>query len=138
MKKLLLLGVGVSMFLTVPLLHADEDTPMATEMKKASKALKMLRKTDPKDWTALAELAREAATAFLNSMSYEAALIKDMPDGEKKDLALADSKRMMGLCYAALCELEIAYLKKDAKLVKEAVSNYKDLKSDGHDEYIAD
>ncbi|MDB9741298.1 hypothetical protein OAB00_00440 [Akkermansiaceae bacterium] len=114
---------------------AEEDTPMMKEMEKSGKALKAMRKVDPSDWAALAALAKESREAFLRSMSYEASVIEEMLDGKEKQIASADSKRYLGLCYAALCELEIAYLKEDAALVEAAIDSYKSLKSDGHDLY---
>lgn len=119
----------------LPFSAAEDETPMTTEMKIAGKALKKLRVTAPDDWTELAKLAKEAHEAFLRSMSYEADIIKYIKDEDKKKIALADSRRMMGLCYAVLCELEIAYLKKDKELVSVAYKKYKDLKSEGHELY---
>lgn len=114
---------------------AEDETPMTKEMKTAGKALKKLRVTDAEDWTELAKIAKEANEAFLRSMSYDADIIKYLKDEGKKKIALADSRRMMGLCYAALCELELAYLKKDKELVDAAYKKFKDLKSDGHELY---
>jgi len=61
-----------------------------------------------------------------------------MPEGPEKEVALADSRRLMGLTYAALCELEIAYLKKDDKLIAELAQSWKDLKKEGHKSYTDD
>ena len=90
---------------------ADEnDTPMTKEMKATSLALKSLRKIARDDWDGMAKAAREAHTALLKSMPEQAAIIKEMKDGKEKAIALADSRRILGLCYAALCELEIAFI----------------------------
>ena len=117
----------------------DEDqTPMGREMEASAKALKSLRKIKKDDWDAMAKAARTAHEAFLKSMAYTPVLIKDMKDGPEKVKALADSRRLLGLCYAALCELEIAYLEKDGKKAKELISKWKLLKKEGHTEYSDD
>lgn len=117
---------------------ADEEkekTPMAKEMKTLSSKLKSLRKIDKSDYHAGATAVREANAALLRSMKYIPALVEDMPEGDEKLIAIADSARLMGLTYAILCELEIAYLKKDDALIVELDSKWKALKKEGHKKY---
>ena len=119
---------------------ADEDdhTPMAKEMKTVSDKLKSLRKIDKADYAAGAKAVREANAALLRSMAYVPALVKDMPDGDEKAIATADAGRLLGLNYAVLCELEIAYIKKDDKLIGELATKWKELKKEGHKKYEDD
>jgi len=48
------------------------------------------------------------------------------------------SRRLMGLTYAILCEMEIAYVKKDDALVKDLAKKWKGLKKEGHKKYTDD
>ncbi|MGJ8657873.1 MAG: hypothetical protein ACSHX6_15605 [Akkermansiaceae bacterium] len=119
--------------------HEDhEHTPMEKEMKTVSDSLKSLRKIDKGDYVAGAEAVRKAAEAMLRSMAYSPSLVKDMADGDEKTIALADSRRLMGLTYAVLCEMEIAYIKKDDALIADLASKWKDLKKEGHKKYTDD
>lgn len=111
---------------------------MEKEMKTVSSKLKELRKMDKTDYAGGAEKVREAHTALLNSMAYVPALVKEMKDGDEKSIALADSRRLLGHTYSILCELEIAYLKKDDKLINDLASKWKDLKKEGHKKYTDD
>lgn len=117
---------------------AEEHTQMEKDMKEASDALKSLRKIDATDFEGGAKLAREAHVALLKSMAHQASMVKDMPDGVEKQKALADSRRLLGLAYAALCELEIAYLEKDKDKVDAAMTKIKDSKKEGHKKYTDD
>jgi hypothetical protein len=71
-------------------------------------------------------------------MAYSPSLVKEMKDGDEKVIALADSRRLMGMTYAILCEMEIAYIKKDDKLIGELARKWKDLKKEGHKKYTDD
>ncbi len=116
--------------------HADDDdTPLAKSMTEASDALKALRKMPKDDWAGGAEKARAAAEGIRKGMEFIPAMLKDMKDGVEKDKALADYRRLMGLNYAALCELELAYLEKDAAKIEAATTSWKALKKEGHKKY---
>lgn len=116
--------------------HDDkEDTPLAKTMKNAGKALKSLRKLPKDDWAGGVKAARTAAEGIRLGMEHIPALIKEMQDGAEKDKAIADYRRLMGLNYAALCELELAYLEKDAVKVEAATKSWKALKKEGHKKY---
>ena len=52
--------------------------------------------------------------------------------------AIADYRRMMGLSYADLCELELAYLDQDADKVDEVMTKIKAGKKEGHKKYSDD
>ncbi len=116
----------------------DDDTPLEKTMSESSKALKSLRKIDKDDWVGGAEAARAAAEGIRKGMEYIPVLIEDMADGDDKVKAIADYRRMMGLSYAYLCELEMAYLEKDADKVDAAMSKVKAGKKEGHKKYSDD
>lgn len=111
---------------------------MAKEMETVSKKLKSLRTMDRADYAAGAKAVREAHEALLRSMKYVPVLIKEMQDDVDKQIALADSRAMLGRTYAILCELEIAYLKKDDKLIAELAKKWKSQKKEGHKKYTDD
>lgn len=121
------------------MIHADDDhTPLEEAMEQTSDALKSLRKIDKNDWVAGAEAARKAADGIRQGMEFIPVLIKDMPDGKQKAKAIADYRRMMGLSYASLSELELAYLEEDEQKVEEAIKNVKAAKKEGHKKYTDD
>jgi len=117
----------------------DEDqTPLAKAMEQSSKALKSLRKMDKSDWAGAAKAARTAADGCRQGMEFIPALVEEMKDGMEKTKAIADYRRMMGLSYAALCELELAYLEKDQAKVDAAMKKIKAGKKEGHKKYEDD
>ena len=116
----------------------QEDTKMTKEMKTVSQQLKSLRTMPKDDFAAAADAVRTAHEALLAAMEYTAAMVEEMPDGHEKAKALADSRRVLGLSYAALCELELAYLEKDPVKVAAAMSKVKDTKKEGHKKYTDD
>ena len=136
--RLLIVPVLTAGILFIQPVHADddeEDTPLAKSMKESSDALKALRKLAKDDWAGGVEKSRIAAEGIRKGMEFIPAMIKDMKDGVEKDKALADYRRLMGLNYAALCELELAYLEKDAAKVEAATTSWKALKKEGHKKY---
>ncbi len=136
--RLLILPVMTAgLFICQPALadDDDEDTPLAKRMKEASAALKALRKLEKDDWAGGVAKSRIAAEGIRKGMEFVPAMIKDMKDGVEKDKALADYRRLMGLNYAALCGLELAYLEKDVAKVEAATKSWKGLKKEGHKKY---
>jgi len=119
-------------FGSVSFVHADEDTPLAQEMDKVSSSLKGLRKAET--FADKIKLAQTAQEATLKSLEYLPILFKDI---QGKDLAkgTADYKRLIGLTYAALCELELAFIAEDDAKADEVVDKLKALKKEGHREY---
>lgn len=120
---------------------ADEDhdhTPLGETMEESSKALKSLRKIEKGDWAAGAKAARAAAEGIRKGMEYIPALVKEIPEGKEKTKAVADYKRLMGLAYAALSELELAYLAEDQAKVDAAMTKIKSVKKEGHKKYEDD
>lgn len=112
-----------------------EETPLAKSMEGANKALKSLRKMEKGDWAAGAEAARTAAAEFVKGFPYLPILIEEMPEGKGKTVAIADYRRLMGVAYANICELELAYLAEDQAKVDEATKKIKGAKKEGHKKY---
>ena len=130
-----LLVAATSVTLGTASVYAEDETPLAKEMSETSSALKSLRKIAKDDYVGGAAAARTAHEAFLKGMVYPAAAIEAMPPGLEKAKALADQRRINGLAYAALCELEMAYLAKDDAAIKAATTKIKEVKKEGHDKY---
>ena len=107
-------------------------------MEQTSDAIKSLRKIDPDDWKAGAEAARTAADGVRKGMEFIPVLVKDMKDGMEKTKQIADYRRLMGLSYALLCELELAYLEEDSDKVDEVLKKVKANKKEGHKKYSDD
>ena len=113
----------------------EEKTPLYKSMKEANSALKSLRKIEIGDWKAGVAASREAAAGILKGFAYLPALVNDMPEGKAKDVAIADYRRLMGISYASICQLELAYLAEDQALVDEAAAKVKEIKKEGHKKY---
>lgn len=107
-------------------------------MKDVSKSLKGLRQIAKDDYAGGAAMARKAHEALLRSMEHTASMVKDMPDGAEKAKALADSRRLLGQTYSALCELELAYLEKSDAKIAAAMGKIKESKGEGHKKYTDD
>ena len=139
-KYLICSLMTASFSLSMPLLTAEEekDTPLAEAMEESGKALKSLRKIDKNDWAAGAKAARAAADGCRKGMAFIPALVKEMPDGKEKAKAIADYKRLMGLSYASLAALELAYLSEDQSKVDAAMKEVKAVKKEGHKKYEDD
>ena len=121
------LGVGM----IVPV-HAD-DTPLAEEMDVLSGSLKKLRKAETA--AEKVDLVHAAQKSTIKSLQYSPMVFKDIKDEKEKAKATADYKRLIGLTYAKLCELEMAYLAGDEEKADEIKGELKDLKKDGHEKY---
>jgi len=141
MNQRIVFGImTVSFALSSPLFAAGEekDTPLAKAMDESGKALKSLRKIEKNDWAAGAKAARTAAEGCRKGMAYIPALVKEMPDGKEKTKAIADYRRLMGVSYASLCALELAYLSEDQTKVDAAMKDVKAVKKEGHKKYEDD
>lgn len=134
-KRLVFSALVASLAFCQPTMADDDDTPLAKTMEQTSDALKSLRKMDPSDWAGAAKAARTAADGCRKGMEFIPALVKEMKDGKDKTKAIADFRRMMGLSYAALCELELAYLDEDQAKVEAAMKKIKAGKKEGHKKY---
>lgn len=120
-------------------IHAPaQDSKMGKDMETVSDNLKSLRKIPKDDFAAGAKAVNAARAAIYASMTEVPQMIDYWKEGPKKDVAKADSSRLMALSYAALCELEIAYIEKDAAKIKAAMSKIKEIKKEGHEKYSDD
>ncbi|MGJ8677102.1 MAG: hypothetical protein ACSHX0_06275 [Akkermansiaceae bacterium] len=139
LNRFVLPAVAAAFVISQPLMaddHGDSKmTPLKKSMKEANTALKVLRSMDKDDWATGAESARTAAAAMLEGMAYLPALVNEMPGGKEKDVAIADYRRLMGVSYASICQLEVAYLEEDQALVDEAMTAIKNVKKEGHKKY---
>jgi hypothetical protein len=136
-KKSMLLILLCQLFIPTVCGQVGE-TEMAKEMSKVSQQLKLLRKIPRDDYDAAALAVRNAHKAMLSAMQYTPVMVEEMKDGSEKLLALAGSRQVLGLSYAALCELEIAYLKKDPSMIQQAMEKVKAAKKSGHQKYTDD
>ncbi len=116
----------------------EDETPLAKAMEQTSDALKSLRKMDKSDWAAGAKAARTAADGCRKGMEFIPVLVEEMKDGMEKTKAVADYRRLMGISYADLCSLELAYLEKDQAKVDAAMKKIKAGKKEGHKKYEDD
>ena len=135
LSRFILPVVAATFCLSQPAMAEEEDTPLYESMQVANKALKSLRTIEQGDWAAGAEAARTAAAGMLKGLNYLPVIFTEMPDGKEKTVATADYRRLMGLSYASLCELELAYLAEDQALVDAATSKIKEVKKEGHKKY---
>ena len=135
MKKwfALLLAAG---FVGVAPVQADE-TPLGEQMDAVGGALKSLRKLAKAEdrWSASAAKMREAQAACAKALGYVPATVKKMPEGNEKARAIAEYKRLLGLSYAKLCALEVAFIDEDEDKVGEILDQVKDLKKEGHKKF---
>lgn len=113
-----------------------DDTPLAKEMDGLSGALKGLRKAET--WADKVALAQEGQVATLNSLKHLPVIFNDIKDVAEKNKATADYKRLIGLTYVGLCELEMAFLAEDEDKADVAIDKLKELKKEGHRAYIED
>ncbi len=105
-------------------------------MKVVSKSLKGLRKAKTADDKV--KLVREAQVATLNSLKYLPKMFVSLKDGKAKAKATADYRRLVGLSYVKLCELELAFLEGDEEKAGKVTKELKGLKKEGHKAYIED
>ena len=130
------LSLLVAVFLHAPA-HAEEDeTPLGNQMQDIKAALKGLRKAE--DWDAKAALARKAQEACLNSLQHLPKTFEKITDEKEKAKATADYKRLIGLSYVALCQLEGAFLAEDQDAADAAIDKINATKKEGHDAYTED
>lgn len=115
-----------------------DGSAMAKEMKEVGKSVKALRMVAKGDYAAGAAAVRKAHEALLRAMGHTASMVQEMPDGVEKDKALADSRRLLGENYTALCELELAYLEKNDAKIAAAMEKIKQSKGEGHKKYTDD
>lgn len=115
-----------------PIAVADE-TPLAEQMDIVSGSLKRLRRAETTDEKV--KLVQEAQVATLKGLEYLPAGFKNIKDKKALAKATADYKRLTGLTYVGLCELEMAFLAEDEEKSDAAIDKLKELKKEGHKAY---
>lgn len=135
MKPSLLLLSSLCSLLLLPVTAvAQEDTPLAKQMEAMDDAYKAFRRE--KDPAKGAALAREAQDAALKGAAELPDLVKSMPDGDGKAIATAAYRKSMGKLFVTLCEVEEAFLAKDLEKVATLIETLKELKKEGHDQFM--
>ena len=128
---------GIAALATAVHAENDEEAPLGKEMEEMGGALKKLRrfKRDPGRWEKSAAAIREGCEHCIKAMPMIPREIEAMPEGPKRRMALADSRRMMGITLALYAELELAFLAEDEKKADELIEKLKDLKVESHEKY---
>lgn len=118
-----------------PMTHvaADEETPLTEQMEAVSKSLKLLRRAETNADKVV--LVHKAQAATLKGLEFLPASFKNIKDKDALAKATADYKRLTGLAYVGLCELEMAFLAGDEDKADDAIDKLKDLKKEGHKAY---
>ena len=123
------MGFGI----VTPSFADDDETPLAKQMDTVSGSLKGLRKAETTaDKVALVQAAQKAS---LKSLEYLPVIFKDVKDPKELAKGTADYKRLVGMSYVALCELELAFIAEDEAKADEILGKLKDLKKEGHNAY---
>ena len=111
-----------------------DDTPLAKQMEKMDDAYKAFRKAeDPVEGAAK---AREAQAQVVKGLTELPAMLAKMPEGAARAKASASYRQMMGQLYVKFCEVELAFLDNKMDRVQTLVSEIKELKKKGHNEFM--
>jgi hypothetical protein len=133
-KQLFLLGCLTGLMLVSVRAAEKEETPLGKQMEALDTAFKGFRReTDPVKGAAQ---AREAQQAALHSALEIPEMLKAMPEGPAKAMALVEYHKMLGKLYVTLCEVEEAFLKGKVEEVAKIVASIKEMKKTGHDKFI--
>lgn len=127
-----LCGFTVTMIFVQP--SMADDTALAKQMDEMNDAYKaMRRETDPAKG---AELARTAQDAIVKGIIELPEMVKAMADGPEKAKASAEYRKMMGTLITTLADMELAFLNNDMTRVKEIIESMRDIKKQGHDQFM--
>jgi len=63
-------------------------------------------------------------------------MLDNVPDGPEKQKQVAEYKRLLGVNYAKLAELELAILDEDEDLVDDTLDELKSIKKEAHTQFI--
>ena len=122
-------------FLAVTAL-ADGDSKLTGLMEELNDAYRAFSKTD--DHAKGAALAREAQAAVAKALGEVPEIVAKMPEGAGRDMASASYRHRLGQLYVSLCEVEQAFLKGDQSKVDALLASLKQMKKDGHNEFMED
>lgn len=113
---------------------ADGDSTLYDSMEELNGAYRTLIRTD--DHAKGAALARKAQTAVAKALGEIPGIVAKMPEGAARDMASASYRHRLGALYVCLCEVEQAFLKGDKAKLEELVASLKQMKKDGHNEFM--
>jgi len=119
-----------------PVSADDDETPLGEQMSELSSSLKRLRRAETVD--AKVELIQKAQAAVIKGLEYLPAGFEKIDDAKKKAVMTAGYKRLTGVTFVLLCELEEAVLAEDEAKYDEVYDKLKDNKKEGHKAYKAD
>jgi soluble cytochrome b562 len=134
MKISILLLTSFLGLLVLPVAVLADDTPLAKQMEAMNDAYKAFRRE--KDPAKGAALAREAQDAALKGIPEVPELVQSMAAGEAKAKAIVAYRKSMGQLFITLCQVEEAFLANDLDKVAELVETLKDIKKEGHDQFM--
>ncbi len=120
--------------LALPASAQEDTTPLGEQMAAMNDAYKAIRRE--KDPAKGAALAREAQDAMIKAVTETPELVKAMPEGDDKTKAVAGYRKMMGSLISTLAEMELAFLNNDLAKVEEIVQQMRDMKKEGHDQFM--
>lgn len=81
-------------------------------------------------------LVREAQNASLQSIPLLPPMLEKMPDGPAKAKAAATYRNMMAEVFLTLTRIELAYIAGDMEVVTKHVSEIRDARRAGHDQFM--
>ncbi len=119
--------------LAQPIMAEEKQTELGKQMEIVGDVYKLTkRESDPQKGAAL---ARQAQTELLKSFNATPALVAEMPDGPKKQAAMAQYRRMIGESLTLMCRLEEAFLAGDLNAVAQIRDRLTTLRNDSHEKF---
>ena len=115
---------------------AAEGSKLTGLMEELNDAYRAFSRTE--DNAKGAALAREAQVAVAKSLAETPEVVSKLPEGPARDLASASYRHRLGGLYVRLCEVEQAFLKGDRAKLEELLAALKQIKKDGHNEFMED
>lgn len=116
--------------------RGDEVTPLTEQMEIMDDAYKAFRReTDPEKGAAL---AREAQDAILKAIPLVPQLVADIADPAARAKAVVAYKIKTTQLFQIYCDVELAFLESDLDAVAEKVKQLREMKKEGHDEFMKD
>lgn len=112
----------------------EESTPLGKKMSSLNDTMKLIkRENDP---SKAAALSREAQDALLGAFHHAPAILSGMPEGPKKQQAIAKYRRMLSETLSILCKMEEALLSGKTELAETLRKSAHDLKLEAHEQFI--
>lgn len=119
--------------LAQPIMAEEKQTELGKQMEIVGDVYKLTkRESDPQKGAAL---ARQAQTELLKAFNATPSLVAEMPDGPKKQAAMAQYRRMIGESLTLMCRLEEAFLAGDLNAVAQIRDRLTTLRNDSHEKF---